>query len=178
MIGNPFFLCRWESAGAHGGLPKLEGRIPRSHGVQDLYVQPCSLPCYLWHSKCNRRGLDRGRPRRHSIAMALPTMSSSGANLCGHIFGSTTCILFAKKWRILSKFSCFAMEGSHRRLKRVLSNSGGLSLLRGRLGVQVVVVTPLMIAWRRMVGMQPKGHTMGKGPSVYKGTQAIQEDGL
>ena len=46
---------------------------------------------------------------------------------------------FAKKWRISSKFSCFAMEGSHWRLKRMLRNSGGLSLLRGRLGVQVVV---------------------------------------
>ena len=46
---------------------------------------------------------------------------------------------FAKKLRILSKFSCFAMEGSHRRLKRMLRNSGGLSLLRGRRGVQVVV---------------------------------------
>ena len=46
---------------------------------------------------------------------------------------------FAKKWRMLSKFSCFTMEGSHRRLKRMLRNSGGLSLLRGRLGVQVVV---------------------------------------
>ena len=46
---------------------------------------------------------------------------------------------FAKKWRILSKFSGFAMEGSHRRLKRILRNIGGLSLLQGRLGVQVVV---------------------------------------
>ena len=42
---------------------------------------------------------------------------------------------FALKWRILSKFSCFALEGSHRRLKRMLRNSGCLSLLRGRLGV-------------------------------------------
>ena len=46
---------------------------------------------------------------------------------------------FAKKWRILSKFSYFAMEGTHRRLKRMLRNSGGLSLLQGRLGVQVVM---------------------------------------
>ena len=46
---------------------------------------------------------------------------------------------FARKWRILSKFSCFAMEGSHRRLKPMLRNSGGLSLLHGRLGVPVVV---------------------------------------
>ena len=58
---SPFFsVCRWESAGAHGGLPKLEGRIPRSHGVLDLHAEPCSLPCYLWHRKCNRRGVDRG----------------------------------------------------------------------------------------------------------------------
>ena len=31
---------------------------------------------------------------------------------------------FAKKWRMLSKFSSFAMEGSHRRLKRMLRNNG------------------------------------------------------
>ena len=46
---------------------------------------------------------------------------------------------FAKKWRIVSQFSCFAMDGSHRRLKRMLRYSGGLSVLRGRPGVQVVV---------------------------------------
>ena len=46
---------------------------------------------------------------------------------------------FARQWRNLSKFSCFAMAGGHRRLKRMLRNSGGLSLLHGRLGVQVVV---------------------------------------
>ena len=46
---------------------------------------------------------------------------------------------FEKTWRILSTFSCFAMEGSHRKLKRMLRISGGLSLLRGRLRVQVVV---------------------------------------
>ena len=66
-------------------------------------------------------------------------MSSSGANFCGRFFGSTTCIFFAKKWRILSEFCCFAMEGSHRTLKRMLRNSGGPSLLPGRLGVQAVV---------------------------------------
>ena len=42
---------------------------------------------------------------------------------------------FVRQWRTLSKFSCFAMEGSHRRLKRMWRNSGGLSLLRGCLGV-------------------------------------------
>ena len=46
---------------------------------------------------------------------------------------------FARQWRTLSKFSCFAMEGSHRRLKSMLRKSGGPGLLPGRLGVQVVV---------------------------------------
>ena len=46
---------------------------------------------------------------------------------------------FPKKWTILSKFSCFVIEGSHRRLKRMLRNNGGLSLLQGRLGVQALV---------------------------------------
>ena len=46
---------------------------------------------------------------------------------------------FAKKWRILSKLACFAMEGSYWRLKCMLRNNAGLSLRRGRLGVQVVV---------------------------------------
>ena len=49
---------------------------------------------------------------------------------------------FAKKWRMLSKFSCFTMEGSHWRLNRMLRNSGVLSPLRGRLGVQVVSGQP------------------------------------
>ena len=30
---------------------------------------------------------------------------------------------FARKWRIVCKFSCFAMEGSHRRLKRMPESS-------------------------------------------------------
>ena len=46
---------------------------------------------------------------------------------------------FATKWRILSKFSFLPMEQIPRRLKRMLRNSESLSLLWGRLGVQVVV---------------------------------------
>ena len=91
-------------------------------------------------------------------------MSCSEANFCGRNFGSTTCIFLGKKWTILSKFSCFAMEGSHQRLKRMLRNSGCLSLLRGRLGVQVVwTTTPLMIVFGRIGGMRPEGHKLGKG---------------
>ena len=66
---------------------------------------------------------------------------------------------FARKWRILSKFSCFAMEGSHHKLKRTLRNSGGLSLLRGRLGVLVVVESLRREGWdatkRSMCGQGP-----------------------
>ena len=46
---------------------------------------------------------------------------------------------FAKKRQILSKFTCFAMEGSHWRQKCMLRNSGGLSLRKGTLEVQMVV---------------------------------------
>ena len=52
----------------------------------------------------------------------------------------------------------------------MLRNSGAVSLLQGRLGLQVVVeTTPLMIAWWGIGGMRPKGHKMGKGLSLYKG---------
>ena len=46
---------------------------------------------------------------------------------------------YARRWRTLSKFSCFIVEGSHRRFKRMLRNSGGISVLKQRSGLQVVV---------------------------------------
>ena len=51
-----------------------------------------------------------------------------------HVF-----FFLAKNWSILSNFSCFAMEGIHQSLKHAWRHSRGLSRLRGRLGVQVVV---------------------------------------
>ena len=75
--------------------------------------------------------------------------------------------------------SCFAMEGSHQRLKRTLRNSGGLSLLRGRLGVQVVVHNHTIDDSLAANGWDAtKRAQMGKGPPVYKGTQAVQQDGF
>ena len=53
--------------------------------------------------------------------------------LCSHLWIDHM-FFCAHKWRILSKCSCFAMEGGRRRPKHMLRNSGGLSLLRGRLG--------------------------------------------
>ena len=58
----------------------------------------------------------------------------------------------------------------------MLRNSTGLSLLRGRLGVQLVVDNHTIDDILAAHGWD--GHNMGKGPSVYKGTQAVQEDGL
>ena len=50
--------------------------------------------------------------------------------LWSHLWIDHMCF-FACQWRTLSKFSCFAMEGSHRWLKCMLHNSGGLSLAVG-----------------------------------------------
>ena len=95
--------------------------------------------------------------------------SSSVANFWGCIFGSTTCIFFAKNWRILSK-SYFAMEGGHRRLKCMLRNSGVLSLLWGRVGVQVVVDNHTIDDSLATNGWDAtKEQSMGKGPLMKKG---------
>ena len=33
---------------------------------------------------------------------------------------------YVARWGTIAKFSCFALEGSHVRLKRLLRNSGGV----------------------------------------------------
>ena len=84
-------------------------------------------------------GANLGLLRNHSIAMGTAHNELPWGKLLWTHLWIDHMYFFAKKWRILSKFSCFAMEGGHRRLKRMLRNSRGLSLLRGRLGMQVVV---------------------------------------
>ena len=97
-----------------------------------------SMCVYAWRSAWFS-GADSGWLRNHSIAMGTARNELQWGKLLWTHLWIDDMYCFAKKWRILSKFSCFAMEGSHRRLKRILRNSGGPSLLRGRLGVQVVV---------------------------------------
>ena len=46
---------------------------------------------------------------------------------------------YVARWGTIARFSCFALEGSHVRLKRLLRNSGGVSLLNDRSGLQCVV---------------------------------------
>ena len=80
-----------------------------------------------------------GRLRKCSICMGKVHLVLHCPKLLWSSLWIDHMYFFAYKWRILSKFSCFAMEGSHRRLRRMLRDSEGLSSLRGRLGVQVVV---------------------------------------
>ena len=54
-----------------------------------------SMCVYTWRSAW-LSGADLGRLRTIAYPWALPTMSSSGANFCGRIFGSTTCIILQR----------------------------------------------------------------------------------
>ena len=46
---------------------------------------------------------------------------------------------YVARWGTIAKFSCLALEDTHVRLKRVLRNSGGVSLLNDGSGLQCVV---------------------------------------
>ena len=46
---------------------------------------------------------------------------------------------YVARWGTIARFSCFALEGSHVRLRRLLRNSGRVSLLNDRSGLQCVV---------------------------------------
>ena len=66
-------------------------------------------------------------------------MLSGGAKFCARIFGSTAFFFCAKHLIMWSKLSYFAVEGTHWKLKRMLCSRKGLSLVRERLLVQMVV---------------------------------------
>ena len=76
-------------------------------------------------------GANLGRSRSHSIFMGAADKELQwGKFLWAHLWMHHM-YFFTKKWGILSNFSCFATEGRHWRLKRMLRNSGCLRLLRG-----------------------------------------------
>ena len=76
---------------------------------------------------------------------------------------------FARKWRILFKFGCFAMEGSHCRLKYMLRNSRGVNLPCGRPGVQVVVDNHTIVDSLRPEGCDVTKRSMrGQRPVVER----------
>ena len=74
------------------------------------FASICVFACRsAWFSRA-----DLGRLRRHSIAMGAAHNELQWGKLrpfCGRIFGSTTCFFFARKWRILSKFSALPWRG-------------------------------------------------------------------
>ena len=51
----------------------------------------------------------------------------------GHVYA------YVAKWGTLASFSCFSPQGSNLQLKRMLRNSGGVSLLHDKFGLQCVV---------------------------------------
>ena len=111
-------------------------KVMKAWGSGDEKVVAKNFELLFNAARSEEQAKDHALPRRWQSKSTLG--SGVGGPLFTHLWIDHI-YYFAKKWRILSKLSCFAMEGSHRRLKRMLRNSGGLSLLRGRLGVQVVV---------------------------------------
>ena len=88
---------------------------------------------------------------------------------CDHLY------VYARTWRTLSRFACFGVEGSHRRLKRMLRNSGGVSALKGRGGLQVVVdnhtIDDSLLQYGWDVGSRA-GRVQAGARSVYWKTRA------
>ena len=58
-------------------------------------------------------GADLGRLRGHSLDMGTTYNAPQGGKLLWMHLWIDHMYFFANKWRILSKFSCFAMEASH-----------------------------------------------------------------
>ena len=114
----------------HGGL---WGDVRRESW--DNFAKMC---VYAWETTWLSGG-DEGRLGDYSIRMGKAHLVLKWPKLQWSHLWIDDMYFLAHKWSIHSKFSCFAMEGSHRRLKRMLRNSGGLSLPHGRLGVQIVV---------------------------------------
>ena len=78
---------------------------------------------FAWQTWWLSRG-DLKRMREYSIAMGEAHLQlESGKLLWSHLWIYHK-YFFAHQWRILSKVACCAMEGSHRRTKRMLHNRG------------------------------------------------------
>ena len=131
----------------------------------DNFAEMC---VYAWRTERLSRGY-LGTLRECSMKMGKThLLLRSPYLLWAHLY-SNHMYFFARKWRILSKFSCFAMEGRHRRVKRMLRNSGGLSLMCGRLGVRVVVNNHTTnYSLRREESDVTKRSMLGQGPAIVQ----------
>ena len=66
------------------------------------------------------------------------------------------------KWGTSVMFSCFILDGSHVRLKKMLRNSGALSLLHDELGLQCVVDNHTLDDNLRKEGWDPLSKALTK----------------
>ena len=69
---------------------------------------------------------------------------------------------YVARWGTIARFSCFALEGSHVRLKRLLRNSGGVSLLNDRSGLQCVVDNHTLDDHLRKEGWEVESRAVNK----------------
>ena len=88
----------------------------------DNFAKTCA---YAWQTGWLSGG-DVGRLRECSIRMGKAHLVLQWPQRPWSHLWIAHMYFFAPKWKILSNFSCFAIEGSHRRLMRMLCNSGGL----------------------------------------------------
>ena len=109
-------------------------------------------------------GADLGPLRWHSIVMnAVHNELQWGKLLWTHLWIGHM-YFFCKEVENLVKVLLVCHGGESRRLKRMLPHSGGLSLFRKRLGVQVVVDNHTIDHRLWSHGWDAtKGHEMGKG---------------
>ena len=98
-----------------------------------------SMSVFAWRSAWFTRA-DFGRLRGHSLAMGIPHNELQwGKLLWTHLWIDHMYFFLQRSGESCQSSLALPWRGSHWRLKRMSRNSGGLSLLRGRLGVQVVV---------------------------------------
>ena len=96
---------------------RLWGAVCRELG--DKFAQ---MGLYAWQTD-SLSGGNVGRLHECSIRMGRAHLVLQRPKLLWSHLWIDHLYFFARKWRILTKFACFAMEGSHRRLKRMLRNS-------------------------------------------------------
>ena len=141
------------------------------YGVMFVGSGGTTLPpmcVYAWQTHWLSGG-KVGRPHECCISMGKAHLVLQWPKLLWSQLLIDHLYFFARKWRVLSHVSCFAMEVSHPRLKCMLRNSGGLSLLRGCLGVQVVVDNHTIDGSRRLQGWDVTKRSMrGQGPVTMR----------
>ena len=69
---------------------------------------------------------------------------------------------YLHRWGTLAKFNCFALERSHVRLKRLLRNREGVSLLNNELGLQCAMDNHTLDDHLRKEGWEVESRAVAK----------------